>query len=149
MTVQPNGTDARDIALRFFELRDERVTPKIIAKVINQAKHLLSASYTKKEILSVMEYVILDKKVDVYSFGYFSACINDVLREIEKIEKTKQLEQAKEEYLKQSTSIQTSQQSEVEADDESAERNRKKAEQFGASVQSRFREKFDFDLFEK
>lgn len=147
--VKPNGTDAKEIAVHFINLTETRATPQIMAKTINQAKSLLESNYTKEEVLSVLDYVILEKKIDVYSLGYVNSCINDVLREIKALQQEKEKQEAKEQFRKESASIQTSQQSEVKEDDESTERNRQKAERQRSHIQSRLGEKFDFDLFKR
>lgn len=144
MSPTPNGTDAKDIALYFIKLTQGRATPSIIAKTIRQAKTLLSHEYTKQEIIEVIDYIILEKKYDVYSLGYINTCINDVLREIKKKKEQEELQKKKEEVRKQLASEVTC--SEVKDDGKSTERNRKKARRLG--VQSRFREKFNLDMFE-
>lgn len=144
MSPTPNGTDAKDIALYFIKLTQGRATPSIIAKTIRQAKTLLSREYTKQEIIKVIDYIILEKKYDVYSLGYINTCINDVLREIKKKKEQEELQRKKEEIRKKLASGVTC--SEVKDDGKSTERNREKARRLG--VQSRFREKFNFDMFE-
>lgn len=140
--TKANGTDAKDIALYFLGVTGvERATPAIIGKTIAQTKHILEAGYTKDEILAVIDHVIR-KGVRMYSIGYVSHAINDVLREMEQ-EKLK--EQAKE-VVKQLEENHAQSRSEVKHDDESAQRNRDKARRLG--VQSRKREKFNFDMFE-
>lgn len=144
MSPTPNGTDAKDIALYFIKLTQGRATPSIIAKTVKQAKTLLSNEYTKQEIIEVINYIILEKKYDVYSLGYINTCINDVLREIKKKKQQEELQRKKEEVRKQLTSEVMC--SEVKEDGKSTERNREKARRLG--IQSRFREKFNLDMFE-
>lgn len=144
MSPTPNGTEAKDIALYFIKLTQGRATPSIIAKTIRQAKSLLAHEYTKEEIIKVIDYIVLEKKYEVYSLGYINTCINDVLREIKKKEEKEELEKKKAEIRNQLTSEQVH--SEVKDDGKSTERNREKARRIG--VQSRFREKFNLDMFE-
>lgn len=145
MSPTPNGTDAKDIALYFIKITNTRATGQIIAKTINQAKSLLSADYTKEEIIQVIDHLILEKKYDVYSLGYISACINDALRDISKKKKQAQLDAQKEE-IKRKIQEEQAKQVEVKDSDQSTKRNRDKAKRLG--IQSRVREKFNFDMFE-
>lgn len=143
MTVQPNGTDAKDIALYFLkETGVERATPAIIGKTIKQAKHLLSQGYEKEEILSVIDHIVA-KGVHMYSIGYVSHAINEVLKEIEGA----RIKEEAKSVTKQLEEQQLKARNEVKSDGNSAERNRNKARGFG--IQSRFGEKFNFDLFEE
>lgn len=140
--AKPNGTDAKDIALHFLrETGVERVTPAIIAKTISQAKNILKAGYTKEEIISVIDHVI-NRGVTMYSIGYVSHAINDVLRDIEE----KELKAKAKLVAQQLQEEQAKSRSEVTSDGESATRNQDKARRFG--VQSRVGKKFDFDMFE-
>lgn len=146
MTVHANGTHAKEIALYYLKLTQLRATPHIMGKTINQVKNLLQAGYTKEEIIDVMEYVILERKVEVYSFGYFSSCINDVLRDLKVMKERYEEEKKKKELDEQLASVQNTQRSEVSVDDQSAERNREKARRF--NLQSRKRTQSYFDMFE-
>src|SRR5690554_3224457 len=98
-----------------------------------------------EEIRYTMEYVVRTNP-NVYSFGYVEACINDVLRKRAEEKRKEESKQVSESLQKQTTAIVTSE-SEVTSDDESSERNRRKAKRF--SVQSRLREKSYFNLFER
>lgn len=138
MTIPVNGTDAKDIALHFIELTTGKATPSIIAKTIQQAKNLLKYGYTKTEIISVIDYLITVKHVDLFSLGYVNTSINNVLREI-KNNKPKTTSHP---------TFQTYQdRNEVMANDESTNRNKSKLNRFG--VKSRFGEEFAIDMFEK
>lgn len=141
MTVPANGTFAKEIAIRFVELTQERITPLIMKKTINQAKSLLQSGYSKDEILSVIDCV-LEKGTIMHSLGYVSACINDVLKEIQQKKDAQKAASIRAEFEQ----AQKAQQSEVNVDAESAERNRQKASRFG--IQPGKREKYSFDLFE-
>lgn len=140
MTVKPNGTDAKDIALHFVNSTTGRATPQIMGKTINQAKSILKSGYTKTEVLDVIDYLIHTKNADLYSLGYVGASINDVLKTIRK-------QRAIEEAKKQLALKQVQERSVVEVESESSQRNRSKVERFG--VQSGFREKYHLDLFEE
>lgn len=144
MTVKPNGTDAKDIALYFIKVTTERATPAIIAKTVSQAKALLQIGYTKKQILDVIDRIV-EKGITMYSLGYVSACINDVLRELKELEsiEVKKLQSAT--IKKEIESHQELQRSEVNDDGESTKRNRDKLDRFGN--ESRVGKKFDFDMF--
>jgi UDP-N-acetylmuramoylalanine-D-glutamate ligase len=144
MTVQPNGTVAKDIALHFVNATNQRVTPHIMRKTIQQAKSLLSSGYEKDEIISVIDFLLKHKSANMYSLGYVNASINDILREMKEMEEKERLEQVRKEIAEQ----QSVQRSEVVNHAESTERNRKKAERIGTGVQSRLGKKFNFDMFE-
>lgn len=142
--TKANGTDAKDIGLYFLKATGvERATPAIIGKTIAQVKHILEAGYTKEEIIITIDH-ILAKGIKMYSIGYVSHAINDALREIEQEE----LKRKAKEITKQLEQSHAEKRSEVKHDDESTERNREKARRLQSSVQSRKREKFNFDMFE-
>lgn len=141
--IQPNGTDAKDIAFHFLSMTGvERATPQVIAKTIAQAKRLLNAGYNKKEICSAIDKAV-QKGISMYSIGYITTSIKDLLKEVETDEMREKGQEIKvkmeEQYAEERKA--------VSDDDESAERNRKKADGFG--VQSRLGKKFNFDMFEK
>jgi UDP-N-acetylmuramoylalanine-D-glutamate ligase len=144
MTVQPNGTVAKDIALHFVNATNQRVTPHIMRKTIQQAKSLLSSGYKKDEIISVIDFLIKHKSANMYSLGYVNASINDILREMKEMEEKERLEQVRKEIAEQ----QSVQRSEVVNHAESTERNREKAKRIGTGLQSRLGKKFDFHMFE-
>lgn len=140
MTVHPNGTDAKDIALHFLRATGvERATPAIIARTIRTAKSILASGYSKQEILSVIDYIVDVKKIHMYSIGYVSTVINDVLKELSEKEATKKV---REEIKQQRLDVGN----EVTDDNGSTERNRDKAR--GLGIQSRFGKKHNFDMFE-
>jgi len=143
MTPIANGTDAKDVALHFLrETGVERTTPAIIAKTISQAKGILTAGYTKDEVISVIDHLIA-KGVAMYSIGYVSHAINDILREI----KGKELKEKAKLVTQQLQEEQSKVRSEVTSDGNSTNRNKSKANRLG--VQSRLGEKFNFDMFEE
>jgi Holliday junction resolvasome RuvABC DNA-binding subunit len=141
-----NPTHAKEIALYFLDLTQDKYTPNIVARTVIQAKALLSAGYTKVEIIQVID-AVLKKKPDVYSLGYVSSSINDILREIKEKETSVLAEKQREKLRTQIAETIESNRSEVTRVDESTERNREKARR--ASAQSRFGKKFDFDMFEE
>lgn len=141
--MKANGTDAKEVALHFLKQTGvDRCTPAIIAKTISQAKHILTSGYSKEEIISVIDHVV-ERGVHMYSIGYVSHAINDVLKEIEQ----KRLQEEAKVVAQQLEEQQRQQRSEVTTDGESTNRNKDKASRFG--VQSGFRKKFDFDMFEE
>lgn len=146
MNVKANGTHAKDIALHFVQLAEIRTTPQIMGKTIKQAKTLLENGYSKKEVIKVIDFIILTKKVNLYSLGYVNSSINDVLREIEQQELEEQTRIAKEEW-KQLAEKQATSRSEVSTNDESSERNRAKARRI--NIQSRKRTQPYLDMFER
>lgn len=143
MTVIPNGTDAKDIALHFLNATGvTRMTPAIVSQNIGRAKHLLGSGYSKEEVISVIDHIVASG-VEMYSIGYVSSAINDVLREMKKSDDAK-----KGKLIAEQMEVHNAKQrGVVEKDDERAERNARKARRTG--VQSRLREKFDFDMFEE
>lgn len=143
MTIKPDGTVAKDIALYFIEQAVGRATPAIIKKTIVQAKSLMQHGYTKEEIISVIDYILKIKKTNMYSLGYVSASINDILMEIKKIKAQEEVKQQKELIKEGLKSIKC----EVIKDCSSTKRNRDKADRLG--IKSRFGEKSISDLFER
>lgn len=141
-----NGTDARDIALHYIDLRKERTTPQIVKRTIGQAMTLLKSGYTKDEIIEVLDYVIIDKKVDMYSLGYLNASINDMIREVAVKKNNDSLIEDKQKLKALIEEEQAKMRDEVTACDESTERNREKARR--NSPESRFGKKYSFDMFE-
>lgn len=137
MTLQPNGTDAKDIALHFIKLTVERPTKAMYPKTIRQAKSLLTAGYTKEEIIKVIDYLVNTKHANMFSLGYINASINDVLKEIADIER---VEQAKRDLALRAEQMRN----EVNHDSDSTERNRAKAGRF--NIQSRKRTEHYLDL---
>lgn len=119
----------------------------MMARTINQVKNLLSHGYTKEEITSVIDYAIMEKKIDVYSFGFFSVSINSLLHEIKVKQEEDRIKEEKEKVRQMNTTVQSSQKGEVENSGESSERNREKARRL--SIQSRKRTESYFDLFEE
>lgn len=142
MTIPANGTDAKDIALHFINLTTGRATPQMMKKTIVQAKSLLSSGYTKDEILDALEYVINIKGVEIYSLGYINASIENILREIQKLNKEQEIKKEKEKMVSESIA----KRDEVSSDGKSTQRNRDKASRFG--VQPRFGKEFNLDMFE-
>jgi hypothetical protein len=140
MTLQPNGTHAKEVAVHFIEKTTERATPAVYAKVTKMAKTILASGYSKDEIVKVIDYIVDVKGVQMYSLGYVNTCINEMLKEIEQEELKKQGQEIKKTQLEQPRS-------EVIDDGESRERNRDKAKRFG--ILSGFREKHHLDMFER
>jgi hypothetical protein len=136
---------AKEIALYFLDLTQDKFTPSIVSRNVKQSRELLEAGYTKEEIIRVID-AVLKRNPNVYSLGYISASINDVLRELNEFEKREAVEKQREEMRTQNALTIQESRSEV-SPDESSERNREKARR--ASVQSKFGKKFDFDMFEE
>ena len=142
-----NPTEAKEVALEFLALTGQRPTPQLMGRIIKQVKGLMENGFTTEEIQYTVEH-ITKMKPDVYSFGYIEACINDVLRKRKKeqeIAKERELKAAVQRQFVEVTPIAS--QSEVDKDDETSERNRRKAERMG--IQPRVREKSYFHLFER
>lgn len=133
MTVA-NGTEAKDVALHFLKaIGVERFTSSIMGRTIKQSKEILQAGYSVKEVTMVIDRLVA-KGVDMYSIGYVSASINDVLAEIkefEEVEKRQAFQKKQEQELAKDREA-------VKIDEQSKERNARKARK--SSVQSRLRE---------
>lgn len=136
---------AKEIALYFLDLTQDKFTPAIVSRNVKQSRELLEAGYTKEEIIRVID-AVLKRNPNVYSLGYISASINDVLRELNEFEKREAVEKQREEMRTQNALTIQESRSEV-SPDESTERNREKARR--ARVLARFGKKFDFDMFEE
>lgn len=130
-----NPTDARTVALEFHRLVFGKVINGKVAQTVVQAKRLLDEGYDVEDILLLVEYIVRYTSVNMYSLGYVSAVIRDLLPKAKvKQEYEKQLK-LQEEMAEKAREL------EVQND---AERNRSKARDFG--IQSRGRKKHNFDL---
>ena len=147
--MKANPTVAKDIAIYFLEATDQRYTPSIIAKTIIQAKAILEAGYTKDEIIQCIDWVVDKTSVVMYSLGYISTMINKILenikQEVDAEEKNEKLKKYKEDMLTFQQGLLKKEGEEV--GNEASNRNRRKANEFGN--ESRFGEKYNFDLFEE
>ena len=135
--------EANKIARYFIKLTAGRATPAIMKRTHAQAKSLLNSGYDVDEVMEVIDYLINVKQANIYSLGYVSACINDVLKVL-KQNKEREAEIQARKNIKEMESQQ--ERSEVRYDEQSSERNKGKSERFG--IQSRFRTQLDFDLLE-
>lgn len=147
--MKANPTVAKDIAIYFLEATDQRYTPSIIAKTIIQAKAILEAGYTKDEIIQCIDWVVNKTTVVMYSLGYISTMINKILenikQEVDAEEKNEKLKKYKEDMLTFQQGLLKKEGEEVV--NETSDRNRRKANEFGNK--SRERKKYYFDLFEE
>lgn len=141
MTSTANGTHAKDIALYFLEKTEQRYTASIIARTVNQAKTLLSADYSKDEIISVIDYIVDKSDVDMYSLGYLNSNINRILRLVKKEDTKEEVEKQKKE------SVNISLKREVVNVDESNNRNKDRINRYG--IQSRKRKEYNFDMLKE
>ena len=131
-----NATDAKDVALHFYKRKNWR-PDAILGRTVNTAKSILSNGYSKTEIISVIDYLFDTSHVDIYSIGYVSHCINDVLDKIKKQNLQAEAKQQQQNIPKPS----------VEVNSESTERNRNKFTR--ANSQSNVGAKYNFDLFKE
>lgn len=138
-----NGTHAKDIALYFLREIGADMKPNTVGRTIAQAKRILEKGYTKEEIISVIDEIIR-RGVKMYSIGFVEVSIGDVLAEIREEKQAKEVKKNINEEIK---ALQEKTRAKVRSDEASKERNRRKAERFGS--QSRFREKFNLDMFEE
>lgn len=139
MTVQPNGTHAKEIALHFLQKAKQELNPNNVARSTAIAKGMLSRGFTYDDIIQVIDHLLVTRNNQIFSLLYISKAIDEVLGELRAADLAVVINE-------QSARAISSQRHEVKADD-STERNRAKAAR--ASVQSRLRKKFDFDMFEK
>lgn len=140
MTVQPNGTHAKEIALHFLQLANQPVTKTNVAKTIKLAKATLEEGYTRDEVFAVMERVFASKRANIHSFGYITSCMEQMLDDMRAAEQAVHIKAASDQAI-------SKQRNEVETNDQSTERNRNKADR--TKFQSRLRKKFNFDMFEE
>lgn len=138
MKSKENGTHAKEVAIYFLDKTQDKYTPAIIAKMINQVKNIMSCGYNKEEIISVIDYLIDVKGVKIYSLGYINSAINDTLEVIKKETYNSKVE----EMLNKEREVTE----EVKVNEDSNQRNREKSERFGTNT--RFGEKHNFDMLE-
>ena len=142
--AKANGTHAKDIAIYFLDATTDKYTPAIVRKTIMQAKQLLETGYSKQEIIDTIDYIILRTPAVMYSLGYLSSAINDVLRTLKEeraaVEMRRLIEESKANYVEEDTE-------EVVEDVESQQRNRDKLNKFGN--ESRKREESYLDMLKE
>lgn len=138
--IQANGTEAKDIAIYFMQQTNKDITQREVGKVITQVKSLMLKGYTKTQIIATIDHVIKLTSIKMYSFGYIATVIDDVLKRMAEKEQMQELRLQMEKEQQKAIG------NEVKVSGESTERNRNKASGFG--TESRFREKFNFDLLE-
>lgn len=143
-----NGTHAKEVAIYFLDMTQDRYTPAIVAKTVVQAKHLLGAGYTVEEIKRVIKYIVDVNGVSMYSLGYVSSAINSVLEKINELEKEEVVQAMIQQSKDEMSAHKEADRGEVEKDEsESRERNRKKLDRVG--IQSREREKSYLDMLKE
>lgn len=141
--MKVDGTSAKNIAIHFLDRTTERYTPAMVAKTIVQSKSILKSGYTEEEIIEVIDYLIDVVGVNMYSIGYVSHAINNVLADINREKNKKIIEEQRKEIEKMSSEMQSNK--EV-VDDKSKQRNKRKLDRFGN--ESRVGKKPYSDLFE-
>lgn len=139
--MKVDGTVAKNIAIHFLDRTTDRYTPSIVAKTVIQAKSLLKSGYTEEEIKSVIDHIVDNTSVNMYSLGYVSSAINNVLKEIKEEESKEIAKEQREEFSKIAKKLLK----EGEVNFESKERNEGKLDRFG--TKSRFGEEPYSDLF--
>lgn len=143
--VKANGTFAKDIAIHFLNSTTDRYTSSMVGKTIIQAKQLLESGYTKEEIISAIDYVVNNTKVEMYSLGYINTCINDILKDVQALNNKQLLREKKKKLEEEYQAIINKDRGEVF--DESTNRNRDKFRRL--NIQSRQRKKSPFDLLKE
>jgi hypothetical protein len=103
------------------------------------AQHLLQ-THDEEQIISAINHTFLVKKINIYSLHFFTNTIDGILKEV----RDKKIADA---IREQQDSVAATHFGEVRIDEESAKRNRDRAERLG--VQSRFGKKFNLDLLER
>ncbi len=134
--TKSNSRSSNRIALHFISKTNGSNDRSNIKRVHSQALNLLEKKYEEDDIMDVIDYIVDVKGVEMYSFGYVSASIHNILPEVKKIRAKEIVKNMKRETSRE----------EVTETNESKERNRSKQERFG--VQSRIREKYSKHLFE-
>lgn len=141
MTVPSNGTEANEIVKYAFTLMGKTDAGKRgFAISVKQAKTLLQR-YSKKEIINVIDYTMKTKKKFVFSFGFFFTSM-DVLHE--EYTQYVQTQETAESVKQQAAAYEAQPRKEAMSEDESSERNRRKAGRTHA--ESRLGEKYSFDM---
>jgi hypothetical protein len=138
----PNPTEAKELVLHFLA-KSGLANPNAgdIARWINMAKHLLQ-NHTYHTIKKVIDHVFITKKLSIYSFGFIVSAFDKALMEIDAMEQAERVA----ETMKEIASSQIAPREGVSVDEQSAERNRRKAS--GLGVQSRLRAQYSFDMYE-
>jgi hypothetical protein len=140
--ITPNGTQAKEIVLHFIaKTSGENANRGDIARWTTMAKDLL-LTYSNRDIISVINHCVDVKKLSLYSFGFITRAIGDVMMEMEAIK----AKEAAKQYVKDVASSMNVPREEVRRDEDAAERNRRKASGFG--IQSRLRAQYSFDMHE-
>lgn len=132
-------SNPRDVAIYFLNLSNQEKSRTNIIRAVKSASTLLE-NYTSNQVKDVIEFLIDVKKIDLYSLAYLNNHMDKYLEEIENV-------RLKETYAEHIKNIQTQPTQEVSINEQSVERNNGKLHRFG--IQSRVREKFNFDLFEE
>lgn len=130
--------DAREIVQYFFNKCCIDAESKAFARTTAQVNKLLS-TYSKQDIINVINHLVDVKHVNIYSFGYVLLLIDETMSLFKKQAAAVHVAEQIAEHAK---SVVTT---EVKQDGESAKRNTSKASRFG--VQPRFGKKSDFNLF--
>lgn len=136
--MKMDGTEAKDIAIHFFDMTNQRATPAIYSKTIIIAKSIMEAGYKKDEIFEAIDHLVAEG-VEMYSLGYLSTCINDVLWKI-----NRNKEKEKSYKVKNDMSEHLQEQRKKGNAYEINTNNRSKRKRTG--LQSEFREKFNFHM---
>lgn len=148
--VKANGTIAKEVAVYFLEMTNQRFTPSIMSKTIVQAKQLLEAGYTEDEITKSIDWVLNKTSVIMYSLGYINTTINKILKNIEEEENEEELSEKMKRYKEDMEKYQqelVKKEGEKQEDDKSRNRNKEKANRFGDATG--FGKKHSFDMLEE
>jgi hypothetical protein len=100
----------------------------------------LLKTYSKDEIIGVIDYLVHKKKANIFSFGYVVTLMSDSIRHIN-------LHKQSLDISEQIATMSKQNMQEVKEDSESSKRNANKSTRFG--IQPRFGKKLDFNLFEE
>jgi len=135
---------AKGLALEFFDKSGQRITQPTIARTVKAVKDLMENGFTEEEIRYGMEEAF-SFNPHIYSFAYIESAIPSILkRREEELAKQENKQIVAELAITQHTPVTT--ESEVMQQDETSERNRRKAERLAS--QPGLREKSYFHLFE-
>lgn len=131
-------SQANDIAKYFVDVALGKNAKKSDYGRSNKLAASLLKDFTKDEIVKVIDYLVYVKRTKMYSFGYVSTVINEVLEtlnhnELASVERDKMNDLLRREQ-------------EVTIDNATGERNRNKAGRLG--TKPRFGKELDLNLFE-
>lgn len=114
----------------------KKFTSNVYARTTANVKKL-NEQYTLEQMIETIDYIRDYKKVDMYSFGYIMAVIDDAQKEIQQIKYSATAEEEREKMKEYKSEVNINE----------STNNINKAARFG--VQRRFGEKSNLHMFEE